>query len=78
MHAGDNLLMPGYPDQVKDIVEGVKNGTIKMEDVDRNVREMLEYIVKSPKFRNYQYSNKPDLKANAAITRQARQRVWYC
>lgn len=71
VHAGDNLLMPGYPDQVKDIVEGVKNGTIKMEDVDRNVREMLEYIVKSPKFRNYQYSNKPDLKANAAITRQA-------
>ena len=71
MHAGDNLLMPGYPDQVKDIVNGVKNGTVKMEDVDRNVREMLEYIVKTPKFRNYQYSNKPDLKADAAITRQA-------
>lgn len=71
VHAGDNLLMPGYPDQVKDIVDGVKNGTIKMEDVDRNVREMLEYIVKSPKFRNYQYSNKPDLKADAVITRQA-------
>lgn len=71
VHAGDNLLMPGYPDQVKDIMDGVNNGTIKQEDLDRNVREMLEYIVKSPAFRKYAYSNKPDLHAHAQITRQA-------
>ena len=71
VEAGNDLFMPGYPAQVQDIIDGVKNGTIKMEDVDRNVRNMLEYIVKTPSFRHYKYSNKPDMKAHAAITRQA-------
>ena len=70
VHAGDNLLMPGYPDQTHDIINGVKDGTLDIKDVDRNVRDMLEYIVKTPAFRHYKYSNKPDLKAHAAITRQ--------
>lgn len=71
VEAGNDLFMPGYPAQVQDIIDGVKNGTIKMEDVDRNVRNMLEFIVKTPSFRHYKYSNKPDMKAHAAITRQA-------
>lgn len=69
--AGNDLFMPGYPAQVQDIIDGVKNGSIKMEDVDRNVRNMLEYIVKTPSFRHYKFSNKPDMRAHAAITRQA-------
>lgn len=69
--AGNDLFMPGYPAQVQDIIDGVKNGSIKIEDVDRNVRNMLEYIVKTPSFRHYQFSDKPDMKAHAAITRQA-------
>ncbi len=71
VEAGNDLFMPGYPAQVQDIIDGVKNGSIKMEDVDRNVRNMLEFIVKTPSFRHYKYSNKPDMKAHAAITRQA-------
>ena len=69
--AGNDLFMPGYPAQVQDIIDGVKNGSIKMEDVARNVRNMLEYIVKTPSFRHYKFSNKPDMRAHAAITRQA-------
>lgn len=69
--AGNDLFMPGYPAQVQDIIDGVKNGSIKMEDVDSNVRNMLEFIVKTPSFRHYKFSNKPDMKAHAAITRQA-------
>lgn len=69
--AGNDLMMPGYPAQVKDIVNAVKSGKLDVNDVDRNVRRMLEYIVKTPRFKGYKYSGKPDLKAHAAITRQS-------
>jgi beta-glucosidase len=69
--AGNDLMMPGYPAQAEDIVAAVKEGTLDIKDVDRNVRRMLEYIVKTPRFHNYAFSNKPDLKAHAAITRNS-------
>lgn len=69
--AGNDLMMPGYPAQVKDIVNAVKSGKLNINDVDRNVRRMLEYIVKTPRFKGYKYSGEPDLKAHAAITRQS-------
>ena len=70
VQAGNDLMEPGQPAQVKEIVEGVKSGKLSMADVDRNVRRMLEYIVKTPSFHQYPATNKPDLKAHAAITRQ--------
>ena len=69
--AGNDLMMPGYPAQVKNIVNAVKSGKLDVNDVDRNVRRMLEYIVKTPRFKGYKYSGEPDLKAHAAITRQS-------
>ena len=69
--AGNDLMMPGYPAQVKDIVNAVKSVKLDINDVDRNVRRMLEYIVKTPRFKGYKYSGEPDLKAHAAITRQS-------
>jgi len=71
VHAGNDLMEPGQPAQVQEIIEGVKSGKLSMEDVDRNVRRMLEYIVKTPSFNNYPYTNKPDFEAHAAITRQS-------
>ena len=69
--AGNDLMMPGYPAQVKDIVNAVESGKLDVNDVDHNVRRMLEYIVKTPRFKGYKYSGEPDLKAHAAITRQS-------
>lgn len=69
--AGNDLMMPGYPAQVDDIVQAVKQGRLDIKDVDRNVRNMLEYIVKTPRFKGYAYSNQPDVKAHARITRQS-------
>ena len=71
VEAGNDLMMPGYPAQAKEIIEDVKAGRLDIKEVDRNVRNMLEYIVKTPRFKGYQYSNKPDLKAHAEITRQS-------
>ncbi len=69
--AGNDLLEPGNAEQIKQIIEGATNGSINMNDIDRNVRRILEYIVKTPHFRGYKFSNKPDLKAHAAIARKA-------
>jgi len=71
VEAGNDLMMPGYPAQAEDIVAAVKAGRLDMKYVDQNVRNMLEYIVKTPRFRGYQFSNKPDLKAHAQVTRQS-------
>ena len=71
VEAGNDLLTPGYPAQAEDIVKGVKSGKLDIKYVDQNVRRMLEYIVKTPRFRGYKFSNKPDLKAHAQITRQS-------
>ena len=71
VQAGNDLMEPGQPAQVNEIVEGVKSGKLDIADVDRNVRRMLEYIVKTPSFKQYPASNKPDFKAHAAITRQS-------
>ncbi|MBQ4393471.1 MAG: glycoside hydrolase family 3 C-terminal domain-containing protein [Prevotella sp.] len=69
--AGNDLLMPGYSAQATDIVEAVKAGRLDIKDVDRNVRRMLEYVVRTPRFKGYKFSNKPDTKAHADITRQS-------
>ena len=71
VHAGNDLMEPGQPAQVEEIIKGVKDGKLDIADVDRNVRRMLEYIVKTPSFLKYPASNNPDFKAHAAITRQS-------
>ena len=71
VEAGNELMMPGYPAQVEAIINAVKSGKLNIADVNRNVRRMLEYIVKTPRFKGYKYSGNPDLKAHAAITRQS-------
>ncbi|MBO5546070.1 MAG: glycoside hydrolase family 3 C-terminal domain-containing protein [Bacteroidales bacterium] len=69
--SGNDLMEPGNQNEIDRIVAGVQDGSLDIKDVDRNVRRMLEYIVKTPSFKNYKFSNKPDLKAHAAVARRA-------
>ena len=69
--AGNDLMEPGNDTEIQRIVDAVRNGTLSQADLDRNVRNMLNYIVKTPAFRKYNYSNKPDLKAHAQVAREA-------
>ncbi|WP_179414567.1 beta-glucosidase family protein [Mucilaginibacter sp. E4BP6] len=71
MKAGNDLLMPGRPNQVQALIEAVKNNSLSEKVLDINVEHMLNIILKSPAFKNYKYSNKPDLKAHAQIAREA-------
>lgn len=71
MKAGNDMLQPGYDKQYQDIVEGVKAGYLDEAVLNRNVKRILEMILQTPRFKGYKFSNKPDLKAHAAITRQS-------
>ena len=71
MWAGNDMLQPGKAEQFDSIVAGVKSGKLDEADLDRNVARILNLVEKSPRFQGYKYSNKPDLKAHAAVTRQS-------
>ena len=71
MWAGNDMLQPGKQAQFDSIVAGVKSGKLAEADLDRNVQRILNLVEKSPRYQGYQYSNKPDLKAHATVTRQS-------
>ena len=71
IQAGNDLMEPGNESQIKDIMDKVKSGALKEADLDICVKRILQYLVKTPAFRNYKYSNKPDLKAHAEVTRRS-------
>jgi len=69
--AGNDLMMPGCKGQVDEIIEHVKKGKLAQADVDLCVKRILEYIIKTPSFKKYKASNKPDLKAHAIVSRES-------
>ncbi len=69
--AGNDLMEPGAQVEIDRIIAAVKTGEITQDELDRNVHRMLEFIVRTPRFNGYQYSNKPDLQAHAELVRRA-------
>jgi beta-glucosidase len=70
MIAGNDMLQPGQERQYNAIYEAVKNGQLEEKILDRNVKRVLELVVKSNTFNNKSYPNETDLKAHAAISRK--------
>jgi len=71
MNAGNDWLLPGSPDQSDAIVAAVKAGTLSISQLDANVARILNIILKTPVFKGYKYSNKPDLEGHAKVSRKA-------
>ena len=71
MIAGNDMLQPGTDKQYEMIVRGVEEGRLSEAILDRNVKRILEMILRTPRFRGYRFSNKPDLEAHAAVTRRS-------
>lgn len=69
--AGNDLLMPGTQHQYDEIVAGIQNGTLKEEELDLAIKNIMNVMLKTPTYKHYNYSNKPDLDAHAKVTRQA-------
>ena len=69
--AGNDMLQPGRDQQYNDIVNSIKNKTLPEADLDTCVSRIIKLIEKTPRYKGYKATNKPDLKAHAAITRQS-------
>jgi beta-glucosidase len=71
MKAGNDLLMPGTTAQKKAITEAINNKTLDIKILDENAERIVNYILQTPAYKNYAFSNKPDLKAHAMLAREA-------
>jgi len=71
MKAGNDLLMPGTAQQKKAILDAVNNGTLDIKVLDQNAERIVQYILGSPAYKKYNYSNKPNLTEHARLVRSA-------
>lgn len=71
MIAGNDMIQPGQPKQIEELIDAVKSGKLDVKILDRNVGRILTIMMKAPRYNKYPYSNTPDLKAHAQVTRQA-------
>ena len=71
MKAGNDLLMPGRKQQYDQLKSALSDGSLSMKVVDQNISRILEMVMRTPRFHNYKYSNQPDLKGHASVTRQS-------
>ncbi len=71
MNAGNDLIMAGSARQIAKIVSMVKHDSLDVKVLDRNVERVLQMVLKSPTFLNRPYSNNPDFKLHAEISRNA-------
>lgn len=70
MRSGNELLMPGNY-QTTIFRDAVKSGMLDEAPLDRNIANILKYVVRTPSFRKQARSNKPDLRAHAAVALQS-------
>jgi beta-glucosidase len=69
--AGNDLIMPGHPKETQEIIEAVKKGNLSVSVLNRNVKRILKILLKTPTFKHYNFSNEPNLKKDANISRWA-------
>ncbi len=71
MNAGNDMIQPGSPKQIQEIVTAVKDGKLDEKVLDKNVARILTIMTKTPRYNHYRFSSTPDLAAHAEVTRQA-------
>ncbi len=71
VRAGNDLMMPGRVAESTKIKEAIINKNLSEDLLDRNIESILNIVLKSSAYRNYKYSNNPDLVAHSRIVREA-------
>ncbi|UBD15424.1 glycoside hydrolase family 3 protein [Bacteroides salyersiae] len=76
--AGNDLLMPGLKKQRKALKDAVENGKLSTHILDRNVQRILELIIKTPRFQQYDYTKQLIWGQTPASAVWQPQRGWSC
>ncbi|TXK45735.1 beta-glucosidase [Pontibacter qinzhouensis] len=71
MQAGNDLLMPGLAVWSNKIDSAARNGALDMKVLDHNIGRILKVAMQTPTYKNYPYSDKPNLEQNAQLAREA-------
>lgn len=71
MKAGNDLLMPGLKVWSDKIDSAVNVNQLDVSTLDANIEHLLNIVLKTSTFKDYKYSNKPNLELNAQIARTA-------
>lgn len=71
MKAGNDLLMPGTPEQRKAITKALNDGSLDTRTINENAARIVDYILGTPAYKKTVFSNNPDLKAHAVLARKA-------
>ena len=50
IHAGNDLLMPGRPDQKEALLKALEDGSLSIDDVDTDVTRVLRLLLQAPRF----------------------------
>jgi beta-glucosidase len=69
--AGHSLVMPGRFDQIEGLQYALANNKLDVAVLDQRIEKLLELILKTPTFKNYKFSNQPDLISHAQVSRSA-------
>lgn len=70
MQAGNDLLMPGTPEQKTALIQAVQEGRLAESVLDTNLQRFFNLLLKTPVAQHYAYSDQPDLSAHAKVAQQ--------
>lgn len=68
--AGCDLIEPGTDADREALLSALEDGSLAMETLDRNVRNILELVVKCPSFSGYKYTNDIDRRDHQKLLRR--------
>jgi len=69
--AGNDMIQPGSQKHVDAVIKALDDNSLSAKELDECVTRVLELIVKTPTFRKYAFSSKPDLEAHAKVSCRA-------
>ncbi len=69
--AGIDLIMPGDDNTVQILLDAYRRGELDEKTIEVRAKKILELILKTPRYKGYTPSNKPDLDSHAKIAYEA-------